>query len=123
MSSTPRTIIAVAVRIDRADIHENTIPEFAGKLAPYPLQRIDATAAARAHDEHRSMAARIEPWRVKNFRICDPAQCLVRSANLSSNGCIMRVIEETKGDHDAGDHHGHSTAFGEFLDQRHAARD
>src|SRR5215510_3296534 len=82
--STP----AIAVRIDRADVHENAISEFAGELAPYPLQRIDAAAAARAHHEHRRMAVRIEPWRVENFRICDPAQGLVRSANLSSNGCI-----------------------------------
>src|SRR4029077_17326625 len=51
---------AVTARIDRADIHKDAIPELARELAPPPFQRVNTAAAARAHDEHRSMSQRIE---------------------------------------------------------------
>jgi hypothetical protein len=92
-------------------------PKLTREFSPHPLQCIDAAAAARADYKNGGMAARIERWRIGNFGIRDPAQRFVCRADFSSDGRIMGVVEQAKGDRDAGDNHGHPAAFGKFLDQ------
>src|SRR5215467_12833664 len=71
-----------------------------------------AAATAQADYKNGGMAARIERWRIGNFGIRDPAQRFVCRADFSSDGRIMGVVEQAKGDRDAGDNHSHPAAFG-----------
>ena len=115
----PLEILASAthVNIDGADIHEDAVSKFTRKFSLHALQCMDASRRGSSRLQNSGMAAWIERWRIGNFGIRNPAQRFVCRADFSSDGRIMGVVEQAKGDRDAGDNHSHPAAFRKFVDQ------
>ena len=77
--------------VNRADVHKYEIAKMVGKFPPHPIKRVDAAAAARAHDEHCGGFLGVDGEGVFSNRIF-LWKSFIRVAKFTLNFGIVRVI-------------------------------
>src|SRR5215831_1341183 len=107
----------VALRIDRAHIHEDAVLEVAWEFPAHPLQGIDAAATARPDNEDCGRRASVELGSIVNARVLGPAESPVGNLDLAFDAGVVGVIEKAEADDRSGDDHGHPASFRELLDK------